>query len=95
MPAPPNGQRPVSALIEEKFHPGVVNVISPPGMGVLLVQMLVGEISPPQSPVGVYVAAKLCELDADTAIALGEHLIREGRRAKTGLEIPAPAILRP
>ena len=75
MPAPPmpaavsNGQpRPVTALIEEKFHPGLVNVIAPdrqpPGTPVLLVQLLVGEISPPTSPMAVFVTAFSLMADA-------------------------------
>lgn len=91
MPAPMNGQRPSSAVLEEKVHPTVINVITPdrqpPGKPLLLLQMLAGELSPPQSPVAIYMVAKVAELEADMAITLGEHLIREGRRAKSGLEI--------
>lgn len=81
-----------AAFVEEHFMPMVVNVIAPepgetpPGEApVLMLQQFVGPIRP-----GVFQTAKVSKIFARDAIAIGEHLADQGRKALTGLIIARP-----
>jgi hypothetical protein len=88
-----------TAMKAEEFAPATCTVSAPDAADLsngspptLTLHLFVGELAP-----GHYVEVKRALLGADFAIQLGEHLVSEGRRVKTGLVIPqaqAPADLK-
>lgn len=84
-------EAPPGALLHESFQPEQASVVTPdaePGHPpLLLLQMFAGQVAP-----GKFMFCRQATLTPDFAIGLGQYLVNEGRKAKTGLVIPGTAV---
>lgn len=82
----------LSALIKESFVPQELNVTAnEPALGeepVLTLDLFIGQLAP-----DLFIQCKSATLTPETAIAVGEHLVKEGRKLRSGLVTGSPGDL--